>query len=160
MCMENRVEKKLDFYNAMTWWNREGRGKRWKISFSWVAVQLGISRQALQQLSKCGGKKGLVKYRDKLQEILPDELFAVIDFPSHYSSKKYYVRNGKVFFEFVEKERLKEVPWVVGKSLYDKIMNDKGITEYMKEKVIGKIEEAEEWLKTKNNVNSEDIINA
>lgn len=158
--MENREEKKLDFYNAITWWNRVGRGKKWKISFSWVAVQLGISRQALQQLSKCGGKKGLVKYRDKLQEILPDELFAVIDFPEHFSMKKFYGKNEKVCFDVVEKERLKEVSWVVGKNLYEKIMTDKGITEYMKEKVIGKIEEAEEWLKTKNNINSKDGINA
>ena len=149
-------EGKKDFYAAVQEYNRHT--KRSKIRFNQVALELGISRQALSQLVVRGGKNGLNKYKDKLKEILPSELYEKILFPERMKRLEVEKRldTGKVTLTNEEKERLKEVFWVVTKPLYNKVMDGGLVTQYMHDKIMKKVEEGEEWKrKNKEMVNEE-----
>lgn len=143
--MEN-MEKK-EFYIAMSEWNRFHR----PIYFSTLAKQLGISKQAFSQMVTYGTKKRLGQYKEKLKEILPPALYDSIRFPENWEKPTIYKKEKeKAYFSYEEKRRIKEVSWCISKVMYDKVMGDVGFTEYMHDKVMKKVEEAEEWLRKKN----------
>ena len=66
-----------------------------------------------------------------------------------------YGSYDKVSFTTEEIDRLKNVFWVVTKGLYQKIISGGVTTEYMHDKVMKKIEEAEEWAKNNASVKME-----
>ena len=139
--MENVKEKK-EFYIAVSEYNRFHT----PIYFSYIANKLGISRQALNQLTAYGTKKRFGEYKEKLEKILPKELFDNILFPENWRKAEIYKKiNEKVYFDYTEKSRIDKVSWCLTKVMYDNVKRDKGFTPYMHDKVMRKVEEAEEW---------------
>lgn len=139
--MKNENGKK-DFYVAVTEYNRH----HCPIYFSTIAKELGISRQALNQLTAYGTKKRFSQYKEKLEKILPKELFNSIDFPENWRKASIYkVVKEKVFFDYTEKSRIEKVSWCLSKVMYDNVKKDKPMTQFMHDKVMRKVEEAEEW---------------
>lgn len=137
----------MEFYTALYRYN-EKNGSRF-ITQTYIAKQLGISRQALWQLVIHGGKRGLLKYKDKLKDILPEELYNEIDFPKVVRKRDIERTNKKIALDYSEKERLKRVRWVITKPHYDKIVSGKLLTQYRYNKLMKQIEEGEKWVKEK-----------
>lgn len=153
----------MEFYEALYRYNERSGTKFFTQAY--IAKRLGISRQALWQLTYHGGQKGLGKYRDKLKEILPEDLFNTIDFPKykHLSEngrvgKKYLEHKEKTTLSNVEKSRLEKVRWVVTKGFYSKVMNGGLITIFRYNKLMKQIEEAEKWVKDKENMKNDKMV--
>lgn len=127
------------------------------ITYSYIAASLGITRQAFNYMVMGGSlnhRKALLKHKDRMKEILPDELYNNITFPE--SGKKMpvidykrYKNNDKVSFKVDELSRLNKVKWCISKSMYKKIIEGKLVTPYMHDKVMVKVKEAEDYIKPK-----------
>ena len=139
----------MDLKSAIRQYNMH-RGYYEKIYYANIAIDLNISRQAFFQLLDRGGKNGLLKYKERLKEILPEEVYNNTDFPQRIRKKKdkEYTHQFQPRHELTEDE-LKVIcsyPYMFSVNYYKKIIDTHIMTEYMFKKKMAEIEEEKKRL--------------
>ncbi len=144
----------MELKRAIDMYNMHCKGFQ-RIYYADIARDLKISRQALYQLMERGGKHGLLKYKEELKEILPEEVYSITEFPK---KKKTAIRERGTDKIRQPRHRLTDdelkvicsFPYMFTPESYKRIIDTHIMTEYMFNKKMGEIEEEKKRLEGLN----------